>query len=460
MLFQTSLGMDFQDTSVSVALLKTSINDVKLESSGTFPFSGENTATERFDQAADFIGTFLKKARISPACVFLSLPRNVVIIRYVDLPVALKENLQDSLRYEMEKFIPLPENEIFYDFQIISEEKETGKLRILLAIIKRTTLDPYLTLLGQLNLRVSGIEFCSTAISNYFSDQKKTGKANGMAVVSTGDGFVQLDFVKSGFLQYSRLINRGQNEPDFTDRLSQEIRKLAAKPHGESNHGLETVFLGDASEEKLLEDLKEMDEIELHMVDLSRNKIPSSTLIPAYGLALKGIQNVSTDINLMPAALRKKPNKAGQYVMLALAMLLILSAMAWGGGAIISKKVYLGKLNETISQLETRVATIEKSRKSIKKVENQIDYLNTLYSKSISALDILKDLSERVPKTAWLKKFSFSEKGVTIDGWADYSSELIPALESSPLFKDVSFLSSITRDRNGKEIFRIGFKLN
>ncbi|HIJ39563.1 MAG TPA: pilus assembly protein PilM [Deltaproteobacteria bacterium] len=460
MLFQTSLGIDFQDTSVSVALLKTSINDVKLASYGTFPLSGESTAAEKFDQAAGFIGAFLKKAKISPACVFLSLPRNVVIIRYVDLPVALKENLQGSLRYEMEKFIPLPENEIFYDYQIISEEKETGKLRIFLAIIKRTTLDPYLTLLNRLNLRVSGIEFCSTAISNYFSDQKKTGKSTGMAVVSTGDGFVQLDFLKSGFLQYSRWFNRCENESDLSDRLSQEIRKLAEEHHGEGNGRLETMFLGDVSQEKLLEHLKEMDEIELHMVDLSKNKIPSFNLIPAYALALKGIRDVPTDINLMPAALRKKPNKAGQYVMLALAMLLILSAMAWGGGDIFSKRVYLGKLNETISQLETQVATIEKSRKGIKDVENQIDYLNALYSKSMSALDILKDLSERVPKTAWLRKFSFSEKGVTIDGWADSSSELIPALESSPLFKDVSFLSSITRDRSGKEIFRIGFKLN
>ncbi len=460
MLFQTSLGIDFQDTSVSVALLKTSINDVKLASSGTFPLSGEIAATEKFDQAVDFIGAFLKKARISPACVFLSLPRNVVIIRYVDLPVALKENLQGSLRYEMEKFIPLPETEIFYDYQIISEEKETGKLRILLAIIKRTTLDPYLALLSRLNLRISGIEFCSTAISNYFSNQQKAGNANGMAVVLAGDGFVQLDFLKSGFLQYSRWLNNGQNEPDLTERLAQEIRKLAGEHHGENGSRLETIFLGDASQEKLSEYLKEMDEIDLHMVDLSRNQIPSPHLIPAYGLALKGIRNVPTDINLMPAALRKKPNKAGQYVMLTLSMLLILSAMAWGGGNIFSKKVYLGKLNEKISHLENQVEAIEKSRKNIEKVENQIDYLNALYSKSVSALDILKDLSERIPKTAWLKKFNFSEKGVTIDGWAESSSELIPALESSPLFKDVSFLSSITRDRSGKEIFRIGFKLN
>jgi len=460
LLFQTSLGINFQDTSVSVALLKTSINDVKLASSGIFPLSDKITAAEKFDQAADFIGAFLKKARISPGCVFLSLPRNVVIIRYVTLPVALRENLQDSLRYEMERFIPLPESEIFYDYQILSEEKDTDELKILLVIIKRNTLDPYLTLLNRLNLRISGIEFCSTAISNYFADQKQTGMADEVLIVLTGDGFVQLEFLKSGFLQYSRSIKGDSSQPDFANCLSQEIKNLVGDHQGEDSGQLETIFLGDESQENLLEHLKGIDEIDLHMVDLSKKQIPSAALIPAYGLALKGIRNVPTNINLMPLGLRKKPNKAGQYIMLVLSLLLILSAMAWGGGDILFKRVYFGKLNEKISQLEVQVATIEKTRKSVEEVENQIDYLNTIYNGNASALDILKDLSERVPKSAWLKKFSLSEKGVTIDGWAESSSELIPALESSPLFKDVSFKSSITRDRSGKEVYRIAFQLN
>ncbi len=433
---------------------------MKLASSGTFPLTDQNSPEDKFDQAAAFIGTFLKNARISPACVYMSLPRKTVIIRYVDLPAALKENLQGSLRYEMEKFIPLSEDEIFYDYQVISEEKDAGKLRVLLVIIKRAALDPYLTLLNKLNLRISGIEFSSTALSNYFSEQEKASKEGGLAIISTGEGAVQLDFLRHGLLQYSRLLRWNQNEPDSADRLLTELRKLSVKTHGEGLVRLNAVFLGEESREDLLAPLKEMDEIELRTEDLSRNKIPTPAFVTAYGLALKGFHTVPTDINLLPLSLRKRPNKAGQYIMLALAALLIFSVMAWGGGDVFSKRVYLAKINGTISQLETQVATIEQSRKSIQKVENQIDYLNTLYSQSISALNILKDLSERVPKTAWLKKFSFSEKGVTIDGWADSSSELIPALESSPLFKEVSFLSSITRDRSGKEIFRIGFKLN
>jgi len=36
---------------------------------------------------------------------------------------------------------------------------------------------------------------------------------------------------------------------------------------------------------------------------------------------------------------------------------------------------------------------------------------------------------------------------------------LIPLLAASPLLKDVAFLSPITKGKDGKEKFRIGFKI-
>ena len=58
------------------------------------------------------------------------------------------------------------------------------------------------------------------------------------------------------------------------------------------------------------------------------------------------------------------------------------------------------------------------------------------------------------------EQFEFSDKGVQIEGDAESASELIPLLEISPLFKDVAFLSSITKSKDGKERFRIGLKIN
>jgi general secretion pathway protein L len=46
-----------------------------------------------------------------------------------------------------------------------------------------------------------------------------------------------------------------------------------------------------------------------------------------------------------------------------------------------------------------------------------------------------------------------------LDGYADSATELLPTLDESPFFREVAFLSTITKGKDGKERFRIGGKI-
>jgi len=93
-------------------------------------------------------------------------------------------------------------------------------------------------------------------------------------------------------------------------------------------------------------------------------------------------------------------------------------------------------------------------------MEERIDYLNTHRQGGLPVLDIIKELSERIPKSAWVNRFKFSEKGIEISGEAASASQLIQLLEDSPMFGDVAFLSAISKGaRSGLEQFRIGLSL-
>jgi general secretion pathway protein L len=145
--------------------------------------------------------------------------------------------------------------------------------------------------------------------------------------------------------------------------------------------------------------------------------------------------------------------------MVVLAALLILLAVGWGGGSIISQQVYLSRLNGEIARLGVEVKKIEQTRKECKAVEDRIDYLSRLFGAGAPVLDVLKELSLRIPKTAWVTSLDLSDGDVKIEGRADASSELIPALDASPLFSNVAFISSIIRGQAGNEMFRIGLKV-
>jgi len=200
--------------------------------------------------------------------------------------------------------------------------------------------------------------------------------------------------------------------------------------------------------------------INIQLADLARSQLPSISVMAAYGLALKGVRNTSMGINLLPPSLRKKPSKLKVYVLFGLLSLLLLGALAWGGGVFLQRQWTLDRLDVEIKSLGSQLKKIEQIKSEKERIEDRIDYLNKLRRGGSPVLDILKELSERIPKGVWLKRFDFSEKGIQLEGNGNSASELIQILDASHMFGDVKFLSAITKDaRTGKERFRIGLNL-
>ena len=117
------------------------------------------------------------------------------------------------------------------------------------------------------------------------------------------------------------------------------------------------------------------------------------------------------------------------------------------------------RLDAEIQQLSERVQAVERLQSSVEAVEERIQLLERLKQQGAPALDIVRELSEIIPESAWIREFSVSGDKVILDGYADSSSELIPLLDASPRMTDVTFLSAITKGRDGKEKFRIGFTI-
>jgi len=454
LLFQTSLGIDIQEDSFSIICLKPSLKGIRLAAHSIYPFEKDQSEEEKTDHIGRLVKEFLKNGRISPTGIFLGIPRDVAILRYVEFPLAVKENLLNTLGYEMDKYVPFSVDEIYFDFQIISEDKVAGKLRLLCIVVKKDLIEHYLGLADRFDAKISGIEISSTAMANYFASQEGRNARNGRAFIYLTEDHLEINLLADRILTYSRSLTRGEWGNNLSERLFEELQKLR-EGSGEDHGWLETVLCASKADLEMLDHFRNEEDFDPHPVDLSKAGIPSFALIPAYGLALKGIQKVPMEINLLPLKLRRKPSKIGYYTMMVLAGLLLLSAFSWGGGNILRHELRLDYLDTEIKRLSSEIKRVDQLRTEGKKIEDRIYYLNTLSQGGVPVLEILKELSQRIPKDAWVRRFSFSEKGIEIEGQADAASELIPLLEASPLFRDVMFLSAITK-RDGRERFKIG----
>jgi general secretion pathway protein L len=124
----------------------------------------------------------------------------------------------------------------------------------------------------------------------------------------------------------------------------------------------------------------------------------------------------------------------------------------------VRERIYLSGLSERVGALKGRVRGIEQMQEEIAEIKITMDTLERIKADDVSKLEILKELTQIIPESMWLTRFSYDEKKekkkIEISGYADTASEIIPILEESALFEDVKFKSSIVKDK-GKDKERL-----
>lgn len=464
MFSQTSLGIDIQDHAVSMVCLKRSFtgSGSSLLAHRVCPIEDFKTTEGSIERISGLVKDFLNEKNITPTTVFLSIPREKVILRYLELPSAVRENLKQSVGYQLEKYIPFSAGDICYDCQVLKENRESESLRVLLGATKESEIDPYLSLANRLNISFSGIEPRSTAIANFFSSPLGFGEKETFGIIFIGEDSLELSVVESGFLSYTRRAARGNDTISLAEQIERGWSK-GGQILGDREGGLKIAVIGGESDAQLITSVKETLDgektLEISNPDLREMGIPYSALIPAYGAALKGISQMPMDINLIPDARRRRPSKTGKYIMSILGGMLILSVLAWGGGKVFQDRVYVNRLNSELARLQVEVSKIQKIQKELTRIEARVALLDDFYGNDTSALKILRELTDRIPKTAWVERLEMSKGEVRIDGQASSSTELIALLDESNIFKNVAFVSSISRIGGGNERFRIKLQI-
>lgn len=452
MLFSSRVGIAVTDHSVHVIYLKGSFRGMTPSAAATLDLAPERSRQDREADTAAFINGFLRDQKALAADVFMAVPGNRVMLREIAFPLAVKENLRATLTYELEKYLPVAADDVYFDYQILSEDKENGKINILLAAVKRQDLDPYLGLAEKIDRGVSGIGIGPAALAAYFFHHQGE-PAEGLLILYHAAGTDgEAAILKDRSMVYAASLGIPDG-PDFKARLLRLRDAFRAE-----NHPVRLFVYGaDVAADPFAGLRGEFAEISAGVLHGDRE---SAAYVPALGAALCGSSKAAVDINLMPPRLRKKPDRTGVYVMAALLVLVAVTAMLWAAGHIITQRRLLQDLDAELARLRTEVSKIEAIQSETRAMEKNMADLLSLRPGKIFALEILTELSAVIPPDAYLTDLKLTGDKVQIYGVAASATELIGLLENSPLFKNVEFISTIRKDRDGREIFRIGCTLD
>ena len=319
---------------------------------------------------------------------------------------------------------------------------------------------PLIEFRNRLGAGICGAESAATAGINGLKWASKSISANAYALAYAADNTVHLSYFENDQLQFIRTLDLNADLMYQSERILQEFDYSGLiSSESEAGAALKVYCHGPDATEDLLQMLNELPNLEFSLLDLSQSPLSESDSISGTGLALKSLQPVSVNLNLLPEQFRKKPSVIGRYLTLTLVVLAVITGMAWAGSLFMHQRITAMQVDRELDELSDEIKAFGQAQSEIAALQQRIDYLNTLRQDRIHALEILKQLTEIIPDTGWLNGLSIADNKVQIQGYADYSTHLIPKLEASTLFANAKFISTITKARDGKEVFKIGFEI-
>ena len=175
--------------------------------SGGYKFHRLNIESEREVEVKEFkdlMSKLWKELGIKSNHVHTALSEDVVYTRVLRLPVLSDNELNNALKFELEQYIPLPVEKVYYSFVRLEKvkEKKGFKELVFVAAVPRERVDKFLRVTTELGLVVEVLETSMTALARSVSLQKE----NPVLIVDLGYSQFSLGIAKKGRLYISQKL--------------------------------------------------------------------------------------------------------------------------------------------------------------------------------------------------------------------------------------------------------------
>ncbi len=439
--FIDGLGIYIGPHEVALAYISKTFFKLAVREVRTYPLPPTERAAERRQALVQALLGFAGEHHIDPGRAYLCLPRSVAAFNRVLLPAAARENLAQVLEYELEHLLPLPREQVFYDYS--SRSLGEDRVEVLLMSVPRALVQEYLDALAEAGVKPRGVVLASTAIADYLAFCRgETEKAVG--ILLGAEHAVEFALVAEGKLVASQVLPaaRLQAEGALSRALARELAEELVEPEDLA------VYRWDMN--GVQPELPLWGEGNLPALATGKLAAPAEffdgqdrALLPAVGAALEAVREGSLPVNLLPDESRAGSDSGFSIYTIGFGLATLILLVVWGFSAIIQDYRLENQVKAQLAELRPAVEHYETVQAEIDGAHKQLEILSPSNEQKITLL--LKDLSDALPTNSYLTMLTFRAGGrLTIEGQATSVPEVMKAVESSPRFKSVSQNSQST----------------
>lgn len=167
---------------------------------------------DKQDRRSEVLGALLKEAKIRTKKAIVAVPGQSVFTRNRPLPPVPEYKVTQIVRYEIQQQIPFSLNEIALDYQVL-DRTEVGGYDVMMAAIKVDVVEKQLEILSKVKRSVSMVDVSPLAAYNWLCHTGDFGEEGQcIALVDLGATTTDIVIQKDSQFRFTRSLHVGGND--------------------------------------------------------------------------------------------------------------------------------------------------------------------------------------------------------------------------------------------------------
>jgi type IV pilus assembly protein PilM len=220
-------GLDIGSSSIKIAQLGEVKAGYRLEKFGVKTLDPELIVDGTVMDAGrviDILRELLQELKMKSKDVAISVSGHSVIVKKINIPTMTEEELEESIKWEAEQYIPFDLDDVNVDFHLLGESESPegqGEMSVLLVAAKKDRITEYTSLVGELGLNPVIVDVDAFAIENMYGINYDIAPDEIAALVNIGASVMNINVLKNGTSTFTRDISVGGNR--YTEMIQREL---------------------------------------------------------------------------------------------------------------------------------------------------------------------------------------------------------------------------------------------
>jgi type IV pilus assembly protein PilM len=170
----------------------------------------------------DALNELITQEKVKNRMVATSVSGHSVIVKKIKLPQMSEQELEESIQWEAEQYIPFDVTDVNIGVQILGQdEQDVGQMDVLLVAAKKDLINDYTNVLTEAGLAPLIMDVDAFAIENMFEANYGAPEGQTVLLANIGASTINLNILRNGVTAFTRDISMGGNQ--FTEEIQKQL---------------------------------------------------------------------------------------------------------------------------------------------------------------------------------------------------------------------------------------------